>query len=94
MPAFVAWLVWAIGSALVSWVVRVLLGFGVGLVATEVALPPLRAWLVTYFNGMPSTIVSLLGYMGVDRGLTLILSALVIAAASRVSLKKRTGAPP
>lgn len=91
MPMIVAWIVSAIGSALVSWVVRVLLGFGIGLVATEVALPPLRAWLASYFSGLPVSVVSLLGYMGVDRGLTLILSALVVTTASRVSLRKRGG---
>lgn len=93
MPVFVAWIVSAIGGALVSWVVRVFLGFGIGLVASSVALPPLRSWIQSYFTGLSSTVVELFAYMGVDRGITLILSALVVASASRVSMRKHGGAP-
>jgi hypothetical protein len=89
VPAIVAWIVWGIGSALVSWVVRIVLGFGLAVVTTTVALPPLRAFLVAHVSGLPSTTVQLLGYMGVDKGLTMILSAMAIAFSGRVALRAR-----
>lgn len=91
MPVVVGWIVWGIGAALVSWVVRVILAFGLAVVTTTVALPPLKDWLMGYVSGMPADVVHLFGYMGVDRGLSLILSALAVAAASRVSVRNKSG---
>jgi type II secretory pathway component PulF len=89
MPVFVAWLLAGIGSALASWVARLIFSFGVSMVFTSVALPPLRSYLAGMTSGLPATTIQLFGYMGIDKGLTMILSALVIAAASRVSLRKK-----
>jgi hypothetical protein len=90
MPILVGWLLWGIGSALASWVVRLFLTFGVAVVTTTYALPPLKAWLLSYVGGLPSNTIALIGYMGIDRGLSLILSALVIAASARIAIAAKT----
>lgn len=88
MPALVGWLIAGVGSALASWLARVVFGFGLSVVAYKVALPPLRSYLAGFVGAMPPTAFHLFSYMGIDKGLTLILSALVVSAAARVGMAK------
>lgn len=92
MPALIGWLLHGIGAALVTWVGRVLLSFGVAVTTYSVAVPEMLGYIQGQFAGVPADIVSMLAYMNVDKFMTLILSALAVRWASAVHLKKRRNA--
>lgn len=89
MPVLVYWILAGIASAAASWLARIIFSFGLVVVAYDVALPPLRSFIAGYVSGMPATAFQMFSFMGIDKGLTLILSALVVSAAARVALAKK-----
>lgn len=94
MPVFVAWLLAGIGSALASWATSLLVAFGLSVVTYTVAVPALKGFLISQFAGVPSAWVELIGYMQVDKAMTMILSAAVVGGISRVTVGRRAPSGP
>lgn len=90
MPALVAWLVSTLLAAAGQFFFRVLFAAGLAVATNKFLLPPARALLAGYASNLPSTAYQLFGYMGIDRGLTLILSAYAVARVARVALTRKS----
>lgn len=92
MPAIIGALVAALISALRQYlpgiVGRVLLMFGVALVTNEVALPALKSMIQSYMAGLPSVLLAYAGALGIDKAVTLVLSAIIAVRTQRVVLTK------
>lgn len=61
-----------------SIVSRVLGAYGLSLVSVNALLPQMKAWLAPYITGLPAPALQLLGAVGADVVMSMILSALTI----------------
>jgi hypothetical protein len=75
MPALVAWLVDALATAAGSIAISAMLSIGLTYVTYKFTVDPLRNFLVSQLNAAPAEFVQVLGYLGVDQALTMVLSA-------------------
>jgi len=72
-------------SVIVTAAVRILLGIGIGVVSFTVALPALYSFITSYFSGIPTEIMQVLGMLQIDSSITLILSAVAARMAYKVA---------
>lgn len=70
------------------WIVQILLFFGVQVVATKLAIAPMKAMLSSAFSGMPADVLAWISYIRVDAALTIVLSAYAAAAGTRFLLSR------
>lgn len=80
-------LVSAFGSAVGAWAGRVLLRLGIGFVTykgIDVTLGYLKNQLVTVLSGMPADMVGLMGFLWVDKALSVIFSGFVVALSTKL----------
>ncbi|HEY4583748.1 MAG TPA: DUF2523 family protein [Lysobacter sp.] len=63
---------------------KVLSTYGVSLVSVNSLLPPIKAYIVQYANALPPKASQLLGALGFDVFVTIILSAVCVAYGSRL----------
>lgn len=82
MPYLVALLVTA-GLELV-W--KLLLSLGIGVTTYTVALPALKAFINSYFTGLPSNVLQMLGILRIDIAITIIISAAAANLTYRVAV--------
>lgn len=91
MPAIIGLLLrglgWLVASSIGQWVVKALFGLGIGLVATKVALPALKDYVVGHASGLSSTLFQTLGACGGDVAFTMILSAYAAAVSGNMVIK-------
>lgn len=89
MPAFVAWLLWGIGSMLASWLGRVLFTLGLSIVASEWATPSFMAMIQAQTSGITGDILAFIAWLRVDDFIAVVITAVGIRKASEVSIRKR-----
>lgn len=80
MPAFVAWIIGALGPALMSVAGRVLVALGIGVVTfagVDAALTALKTSAFANFSGLPATVLTVLYLTKVDLAINIIFSALL-----------------
>lgn len=95
MPAIIA----ALGAVLIQllriWMVsiigRVLLTIGVGIYAYKVGVPDLVDYVGARFMALPPFVRQSAGAMGIDKFVTLVLSALAVKITQRVFFGKASG---
>lgn len=83
VPAIVG----ALAAGMTSLVGRVVLSLGIGFVTykgIDTALTSLRQSVIDGFRGMPSDVLNLMGYLWLDKGITIIFSAVVVAVSMRL----------
>ena len=78
---------WLVASSIGQWAIKALFGLGIGLVATKVALPNLKAFIVEKAGGMSATLYQAFGAIGGDVAFTMILSAYAAAVAGNAVVK-------
>src|SRR5690606_27203212 len=69
-----------------SIVARVLAAFGLTWVSFSYVLPEVKAFVQGFSNGLPQWLVQIMGALGVDVFMTMILSAIVAKVGLRVVL--------
>ncbi|MHA6203501.1 DUF2523 family protein [Dyella soli] len=81
MPAIVAWLLGVLESRIGSIVISALLALGLSWTTYTFSVAPLRAYILSQTAGIPAMGIGVLGFLGVDRAITMILSAVASKAA-------------
>ena len=76
MPVLIAWLLEALETSLGSIVISALLTLGVSTVTYTFTVAPFRTMIADYLGGLSGTAINILGFLGVDQAITMILSAL------------------
>lgn len=89
--ALVSMLIGALRQYLPGIVGRVLLAFGIGLFAHEVALPALKAFIQSKLPALGSVGVAYWDATGIGIMITMILSAIVASKTQKVVLSKLSG---
>lgn len=69
-------------------VVQCLAFLGLSLVVSEYAMPNMLALLASQLQGAPPVFLQALGYVGADQAISIILSAYIVSAASKIRLKR------
>lgn len=75
MPALLAWLGALLETRLGSWLIQALATLGVSFVTYKVGVEPFRNLLVEHLASMPAMFANVIGYLWIDRALTMIMSA-------------------
>ncbi|MFK2904960.1 DUF2523 domain-containing protein [Dyella ginsengisoli] len=83
MPALIAWLLGALETTIGSIIVSALLSLGLGFTTYKFTVEPLKNFILSQSSGLGATAVNILGFLGLDQAITMILSA--IAARYAVS---------
>jgi hypothetical protein len=92
--AFIPALVGALGAAMATFAGRVFLALGFGTITytgITAGIAAIKSQVVSGITGMPADAVGLIGYLWIDKGLTVIFSAIAAALTLRTvagSLKK------
>lgn len=87
-------LIGALASAMGSLIGRLLLALGVGFVTykgVDAGLDAMKVYVVSSFQALPAQVVGLVGFLWLDKGLTLIFSSFAVVLTLRLvggSLKK------
>lgn len=91
---FIPALVGALAGAMGSFIGRAIIALGIGTITytgLSVAIASFKTSVITSVSSLPSDAVALVGYLWVDKALSIIFSAVVIALSMRLiggSLKK------
>lgn len=88
MPAFVVWILGALGPVLMSVVGRVLLALGIGIATftgVDLALDSLKARIISDIQGLPAVIVGILGLLRLDQAILTVFSAFMATVAIRAT---------
>jgi hypothetical protein len=95
MPAlFIQALMGALAQAMGSFIGRAVLALGVGTVTYTgimYSIDTMRSSIISSFNGLPADAIGLLGFLWVDKCLTIIFSGVTVALSMRLiggSIKK------
>ncbi|MEQ7821054.1 hypothetical protein ABQX81_22010 [Xanthomonas hortorum pv. hederae] len=95
MPMIIASLIAALMQALRTYlpgiVGKVLLAFGIGLVANEIAMPALKSFIQSKLGGLGALGVAYWDATGLGIMVTMIISAILAVQSHRVLLKKLSG---
>lgn len=75
MPALVAWILGLLESRIGSIVISALLALGLSFTTYKFSVAPLLSWVQGAVGGIPGTGIAVLGFLGVDKAITMILSA-------------------
>lgn len=94
MPIFLgalgAMLSRVIATRIGQWVVAALVFLGLQFAVNEFAVGPLLNWIKNLISGAPREIIDWLGYLNLDRYVTMLLSAYAAAAGvSAVKLRRK-----
>lgn len=65
---------------------KVLATFGLTMISFEVILPQITAYITQFVSGMPAEALNFLGYIGLGKAMSMVLSALTVAGASKVMI--------
>jgi hypothetical protein len=86
--ALVAALVGGFAAAMASFVGRALIALGVGFVTykgIDLALGAIKSQVVDSMTGMPADMAGLIGFLWIDKALSVIFSAVVVALSMRLA---------
>jgi len=75
MPAIIAWVAALLETKIGSWAIQACLALGISFVTYKVGVQPFRDAIVSNLSSMPSMFANVLGYLWVDRALTMIFAA-------------------
>ena len=81
MPAFFIWLFEILETRIGSIVISALLSLGLSWTTYTFSVAPLKSLIVSSMAGAPALAVNVLGFLWVDRAVTLLLSAAAAKAA-------------
>lgn len=87
------WLMFYAAGSLGLWIQKLLTFGGLVLVSNEVFAPQLRDLIAGPMLGMPEPFPQLLAMTKIDQALTVLLSATVVQAISKVKISRRPDAP-
>lgn len=79
---FVPALMGGLATAMGSLVGRAVIGLGIGFVTykgIDVGMQALQANAITSFKGIPAGMIGLMGYLWIDKAITVIFSAITVA---------------
>lgn len=95
MPAlFISALLGALATAMGSLAGRAMIALGIGFVTykgIDLAIDSLKAQVVTSIRGVPGDALSLIGYLWLDKALTVVFSGIVVVLSMKAiggSVKK------
>lgn len=94
LKAALWWLLRTAGTWIGPYIAMALAWFGLQLVVTDYAIQPFIAEIQGALSGAPQITFDLMGALGADRAIAMILSAYVTASAGRIFIRRRTGASP
>ncbi|NMM27832.1 MAG: DUF2523 domain-containing protein [Glaciimonas sp.] len=86
LAVFVPALIGALAGVMGSLIGRAILALGIGFVTYKgitVAINGMKASVMSAVGGIPGDALSLVGYLGLDRGLTIMFSAVAASLAMR-----------
>jgi len=95
MPALVSWLISALETKAGTLVLQVLVSLGLSFTTYKFSVAPLRDFIAQQVGGMSAQFVNILGFLGVDQAITMILSAIAARYAvqgAKVALSKKVSA--
>lgn len=75
MPALVVWLLGVLESRIGSIVISALLALGLSFTSYKFSVAPITSWIQGAVGGIPAMGIAVLGFLGVDKAITMILSA-------------------
>ncbi|MDR3443706.1 DUF2523 family protein [Dyella sp.] len=75
MPALVAWLLGVLETRIGSIVISALLSLGLSFTTYKFSVGPIQSWIQTSVGGIPAVGIQVLGFLGVDKAITMVLSA-------------------
>lgn len=75
MPAIIAWLLGALETRIGSIIISGLLTLGFSFTSYTFTVAPLRNYISQVAGGIPSMGLQVLGFLGVDAAITMLLSA-------------------
>lgn len=84
-----AWVMFFVLSYADSLVKKVLGLLGISFVVNKWVTPQLRQWIVERFLGLDPKWSAFVGIVKLDQAITILLSAIAIAAASRMAVERR-----
>lgn len=93
MPVVIAWLMGALESTAGSIIISSMLSLGLSFASYTFGVGPLRSMISSQLGGSGAYFVNILGWLGVDKAITMILSAYAAkwTTQSALSLIKRKG---
>jgi hypothetical protein len=86
MPLFIAALIGALATAMGSLAGRVLIALGFGFITykgIDVGMASLKALVMAQVQGLPSEALGLVGFLWLDKALTMVFSAVTTSLAMR-----------
>lgn len=75
MPALIGWLGALLETRLGQWVIQILLTLGISFASYKVGVAPFRELIASSLSSMPAMFANVIGYLWIDRALTMIMSA-------------------
>jgi hypothetical protein len=75
MPLIVSWIAALLETRLGSWIISALLTLGISFVSYKFSVAPFRDYIIGAFSGAPAMYANIIGYLWIDRGLTMVLGA-------------------
>lgn len=87
------WLMFYLGGAVWRWIEKLITFAGVLFVANEWAAPALMAYITGPLLSMPEHWQQLMGLTRVDQAISIIMSAVVVRAASSIRIQRNPQAP-
>lgn len=96
MPALIAWLLGALESSIGSIIISALVTLGFSFTTYKFAVQPFRAMVQGYLSSGGSQLTAIIGFLGIDQCVTMVLSAIaaryaVSSVSSLVRNKKVSG---
>lgn len=94
MPLLIPMLIGALATAMASMVGRLIIALGIGFVTykgIDLSIASLKTQAMNGVNALPSDALNLVGYLWIDKALSVIFSAVVIALSMKLiggSIKK------
>lgn len=87
------WLMFYLAAGVGMWIQKIVTFLGVSFVATEYAMPALLPYITGPLLGMPEQWQGFLGLTRVDQAISIVLSAVVVRAASTIKFTRNPNSP-
>ncbi|MGN6234951.1 DUF2523 family protein [Dyella sp.] len=78
MPALIAWFFGVLETRIGSIIVSALLSMGLSFTTYTFAVAPFRELIRSQLSYAPSQMIAILGFLGVDQCITMLLSAITV----------------
>lgn len=88
------WLLRGLVAYMPLFVIKILSVFGLAWATNEFVTGPVLSIIQSSLAGVPALMVECFAAMGIDKAITIMLSAHTVAAAGRLALRRRTAATP